>query len=297
MSTVYSCRDYARTPELAIPKLGQLLKSGSFCLFLGAGASSGFGLPGWKELIARILDKADDPEFLNELSQRSVRDLDLLLDDIDDGGMPFYQCVQKALYRDALPNLSDQLSRSPLLLAIAALMTGAHRGRINSVITFNYDDLLEQYIRMLGLTVCRRVRPDQLSTRADAELNYVHGNLPQNFDSRQFDSTSLVLSRKSYIRRGAKVDTGWSARIENVLCSKLGLFVGLSGDDDSMLVTLTRARDQISRDEDHIGYWILTPDAFAKNSKRVAETGVCPIPLKIPDIPTFLFKMCQAAAG
>jgi len=297
MSTVFSCRDYARTPKLAIPKLGQLLKSGSFCLFLGAGASSGFGLPGWKELIARILDKDDDPEFLNELSQRSVRDLDLLLDDIDDGGIPFYQCVHKALYRDALPNLSDQLSRSPLLLAIAALMTGAHRGRINSVITFNYDDLLEQYIRMLGLTVCRRVRPDQLSTRSDAELNYVHGNLPQNFDSRQFDSTSLVLSRKSHIRRGAHVDTGWSARVENVLCSKLGLFVGLSGDDDSMLVTLTRARDQINRDEDYIGYWILTPDAFARNSKRVTEAGVCPIPLEIQDIPTFLFETCQAAAS
>lgn len=296
MSTVFSCRDFAQSPQRAIPKLGQLLKRGSFCLFLGAGASSGFGLPGWKELIARILDKDDDPEFLKELSQRSVRDLDLLLDDIDDGSPAFYDHVHKALYKDVSPNLSDQLSQSRLLLAIAALMTGAHRGRINSVITFNYDDLLEQYLKMLGLTVCRRLRPDQLSTRADAEINYVHGNLPQDLVLSALSPTSLVLSRKSYIRRGAQVDKGWSARVENVLYSKLGLFVGLSGDDDSMLSTLTRAREQIHRDEDHIGYWILTPDAFARNSKRVAETGVCPIPLEIPDIPTFLFKTCQAAA-
>lgn len=298
MSGIYSFEEYARNPSLAIPQLGQFLRTSAFCLFLGAGASNGFGLPGWKELVARILNKDSDPIFRDELERRSLKDLPLLLDDVDDGSSGYYERVHEALYRDASPDLSDQLMRSPLLLAVAAMMTGAHRGRITSVVTYNYDDLLEQYLRMLGLSVCKRLRPDELSTRADVELNYVHGNLPQHWeDPSKFAAESLVLSNKSNIKRGAEVDKGWSASVESELYSKLGLFLGLSGDDDSMLVTLTRATERIKRNEDYIGYWILTPDAFERNKDRILRVGVCPIPLNKEQIPKYIFEICQAAAN
>jgi len=296
MSEIFSHQEYWRDPSLALSTLGALLSSSAFCLFLGAGVSTGFGLPGWKGLIARILKKDTDLEFVEELDRRSVKDLPLLLDEIDDGSLGYLERVHEALYRDASADLSDQLMRSPLLLAVAALMAGAHRGRIATVITYNYDDLLEQYLRMLGLSVCSRLRPDVLSTRADVELNYVHGYLPQHWDAPKFTADALVLSNASYIKRAA-INSGWSASTENLLHSKLGLFLGLSGDDDSMLVTLTKVKNQIARSQDYIGYWILTPDAFARNKNRILRTGACPIPVDKDEIPKYLFKVCQAATA
>jgi hypothetical protein len=265
-------------------------------LFLGAGASIAFNLPPWKMLIARILGKESDPVFVSELDSKSVTDLRRLVDPFDDDSATYVENVHNALYRDVKANLLEQLQVSPLLLALAALMTGAHRGRIDSVVTYNYDDLLEQYLMMLGLTVCRRMHPDELSTRADVEINYVHGRLPQLWDASKA-MPKLVLSEKSYRSRRAEIDEGWPAWIEQGLHSKIGLFVGLSGDDSSILDILKRAQNRVNRDLPYTGYWLLTPDAFDRNKEDIIEVGMCPIRLEKEQFPNFVFSICQRAAS
>jgi hypothetical protein len=281
-------------PFLAVERIGSLLGEGVLRLFLGAGVSSGFGLPQWKILIARVLSRDTDRDFLDRLPSKAPTDLTKLIDDIDDGSQKYVRRVHEALYRDSATSLFDQLQRSPLLLSVAALVTGAHRGRIDAVITYNYDDLLEQYLRMLGLAVCPRVRSTDLSTRADVEINYVHGRLPQVWDD-SVPLPSIVLSDKSYRAKRAKIDEGWSAAVQNVLYSKIGLFLALSGDDGSILDLLERLQSDVRHDP-YNGYWLLTADAFERNKKAILEVGMCPISIGKEDVPRFIFSVCKAAA-
>lgn len=290
----YSYNDYLKDPFLAVDRIGALLRDGVLRLFLGAGVSSGFGLPEWKTLIARVLSRDTDKDFLDSLPDRTPTDLTKLVDDVDDASDEYVRKVHEALYRDAAKSLFDQLQRSPLLLSVSALLTGAYRGRIDSVITYNYDDLLEQYLRMLGLAVCPRVKSSDLSTRADVEINYVHGRLPQVWD----DSTpmpSIVLSDKSYRAKRARIDEGWSAAVQNGLYSKIGLFLALSGDDSSILDLLERLQIEV-RHQPYNGYWLLTADAFERNKKPILDVGMCPISIIKEAVPQFIFTVCEAAA-
>jgi SIR2-like domain len=296
VSDIYSYGDYIADPFLATIALGQLLGSSSLRLFLGAGVSSGFGLPEWKMLTSRVLGKDTDTTFMANLDGESVEELRRLLDTVDDGSETYVCRVHDALYRDVASDLIRQLQKSPLLLAVAALMTGAHRGRVDSVVTYNYDDLLEQYLAMLGLSVCRRILPTDLSRRADVEINYVHGRLAQDPDAST-TVPEIVLSEKSYRSRRAEITEGWSALVEHGLYSKIGLFVGLSGNDSAILDVLKRVQNRVRRTMDYNGYWLLTPDAFERNRDTILDVGMCPIRLLKEDIPQFVLTICQRAAN
>jgi hypothetical protein len=293
---IYSYSDYVKDPFRAVGDIATLLYSSSLMLFLGSGVSSGFGLPQWALMAARLLGRDKDTSFVDELSLKDDKQIAKLIDPIDDESEKYVTKVYDALYCEIAANLSDQLSRSPLLLAVAGLLTGSCRGRISSVMTYNYDDLLKQYLGMLGYTVCIRTDPTQFSTWADVEINHIHGYLPQ---SRKGESkgVDLVLSEKSYRRRRAFIDEGWSSYVEHGLYSKSGLFLGLSGDDSAILDVMKRAQEKIKRTEDYTGYWLMTPTAFERNAGAILDVGMCPIKLTKDDFPRFVFAVCQEAAS
>lgn len=294
---IYSEADYQANPFLATDELGRLLRSGSLRLFLGAGVSSGFGLPEWRALIARVLGREADEAFVASLGTMSEKAQATLIDPVDDGSPQYVRLVQEALYRDVRADLVERLQRSPLLLAVAALVTGGLcRGRVDSVVTYNYDDLLEQYLAMLGYGVCVRIRPDDVSTRAEVEINHPHGWIPQGWDGVSVYEPPL-LSERSYRARRAEIDEGWSALVEHGLMSKIGLFLGMSGDDGAILDVLKRTQRHVKRSEDYVGYWLLTPDAFDRNANAVRDVGHCPIRIEKERVPSFVFRICQEAAG
>ena len=292
----HSVSDYKREPFLATDDIGRFLNNGCLNLFLGAGISKGFGLPEWALLIARVLGKDNDAAYVDEVRAKGPLEQLKLIDSVDDGSPEYHEKVHKALYKDVKDNLVDQLPHSPLLLAVTALLTGSCRGRINTIFTYNYDDLLEQYLKMLGYRVCVRNSPTSHSTRADVEINHVHGYLPQSWKKGN-DVHHLVLSEKSYRTRRAGIDTGWSASVENSLYSKPALLLGMSGDDGSVLDIFERAHKNIQRAEDYHGYWIMTPDAFARNSDTISGSNIrmCPIGLDKDLFPKFVFEVCQKA--
>lgn len=294
MTELYSPKDYMRDATLAIPELGDWLNRSALRLFLGAGVSKGFGLPDWKLLIARVLGRDADEDYLNSLDGKSPMDLASLVDDIDNGSEKYVHKIHEALYQEIAPSVVKQLQRSPLLLAVAAMMTGGQRGRVNSVVTYNYDDLLEQYLRMLGLRFCRRMDQTELSTRADVEINYVHGRLPQQWE---WPVPVPIFSEKSYRLRRAEIDAGWSAFVEQGLFSHIGLFIGLSGEDSTILDILKRAQQKVQRKGKRNGFWILTPDSFNKNKKKILDVGMCPLSVHKDQIPDYVLAICQAAAA
>jgi hypothetical protein len=295
---IYSAEDFEADPLLATDTLGALLRTGVLRLFLGAGVSIGFGLPGWRMLIARTLKREGDAAFLASLQTMGAKEQASLIDELDDESVDYLLMIKDALYRDVSDDLVERLQRSPLLLAVAALITGGlSRGRVESVVSYNYDDLLEQYLEMLGYGVCVRTRPDDVSTRAEVEIDHPHGWIPQGWDGvRQLEQP--LLSERSYRARRAEIDAGWSALVEHGLMSKIGLFLGMSGDDSTVLDILARAKKHMRRSSDYyMGYWLLTPDAFTRNSRAIRDVGHCPVRVEKDRIPAFLLRTCQVAAG
>jgi hypothetical protein len=291
----HSCDDFKRNPFLATEDIGDILRDGSLMLFLGAGVSSGFGLPSWANLIARLLGREADGAYVKKLKGMSDKELARLVDKLDDSSKSYLDKVREALYRKVAKELTDLLARSPLLLAVAALITGSRRGRVTTVITYNYDDLLGQYLQMLGYFICVRTEYSKLTTWADAEINHVHGYLPQH-SKETSDPKKFILSEKSYRSRRAAIDKEWSSYVEHCLYSKVGLFLGLSGDDSSILDILQRVKDRIGRRRGSNGFWLMTPASFRRNHKQIIDVGMCPIKLEEEEFPRFVFKVCQEAA-
>jgi hypothetical protein len=296
MISVHGHSDYLTNPLLATNEIGRQLGAGCLNLFLGAGVSSGFGLPGWYDLVARILGRDGDIAFIDELKKKSNKDLQKAIDDVDVLGQEedFTKILHAALYSKIADELVDQLPKSPLLLSVAALLTGSCRGRIQRVFTYNYDDLIEQYLGMLGYSVCVRVAPTDFSRRCDVEVNHVHGFLPQSWKSGDV-LPKIVLSERSYRERRSKIDEGWSLAVEHSIYERAGLFLGLSGDDTSMLDIFERTKENIERAEDYHGYWLLTPDAYDRNAKDILSVGMCPIRVEKAAMPMFVFRICQQA--
>jgi hypothetical protein len=135
-----------------------------------------------------------------------------------------------------------------------------------------------------------------LATRADVEVNYVHGKLSQKWD-KSMAVPKIVLSEKSYREKRAEIDEGWPAMVAHGLYSKIGLFLGLSGDDSSILDILKRTQRRVRRKEDYTGYWVLTPDAFTRNKDDILDVQMCPLRLPKEQIAQFVFSICQKAAS
>lgn len=289
-----SADHFVERPFLAADEIGDLLCRGSLSLFLGAGVSSGFGLPEWALLVARLLCAHPDSEFVNTLRAESDRQVSRRVDPLDTKDHAFALKVHSALYRDSNESITSHLMHSPLLLAVAALMCGSARGRIARVFTYNYDDILECYLRRLGLAVSTRYRPTETARHADVEVNHVHGFLPRPDSSVPHDQR-IILSESSYREMRAWIDAGWSHTILAELQSHVGLFVGLSGDDSSIIDVLERAR--VNRSESYSGYWLMTPRAFDDNQKTILDVGMCPIRLEVDQFPEFLFAVCERAGA
>ena len=291
---MHSEKDFEANPFLAVKAVGALLRAGCLNLFLGAGISSGFGLPFWRLLVARILGHGDNPTFVEGLKGKSDRDMGRLIDAVDNGNAEYVSKVHDALYKDVSAELVEQLQRSPLLLAVTALLTGTYRGRIHQVFTYNYDNLLEQYLNMLGYTFSIRMSPSDYSFKSDVEINHVHGFLPQDWTSAA-KMPELVLSERSYRSRRAEITEGWSSYVEHSFYTKSALILGLSGDDSATLDIFERVKKRVHRSDDYNGYWLLTPDAYARNAEPIREVRMCPIPIEKEKLPAFVFGVCQAA--
>jgi hypothetical protein len=292
--TYYSWEDYIDNPFLSTKFIGSLLQRGALTLFVGAGVSQGFGLPNWKGLKTIIC----------ETDSASDEELDNLIDDKDDGSSSYIDSIHAALYGKISIDKEDYFTKSPLLLAIAALSTGTCRGRIDTIITYNYDDLLKQYLEMLGYKVCVRKKPSDLSSWADVEMNHVHGFLPQD---RKDESppNDIIFSRKSYRNKRARIDSGWSSYVEQCLSRKIGLFLGLSGNDETILDILQRLKNNNKREKEaddypsnqvYTGYWLLTEEAYKANCDSIVDVSMCPIKLSLEDFPKFILEVCRCAA-
>jgi hypothetical protein len=220
--------------------------------FLGAGASIERGLPSWQTLVVELLVEdasktrpfkklpPDEQRALATwMAQRFAYDPLILSRAVKNadrrrlkrrklsGERAFLEAVRRHLYAGLKP------SRTPTTLdAIAELIDrGAHEGRIPAVVTFNFDDLLEQELarRKVHFHV---VGSDRRAPRKGLPILHVHGFLPRRGPLPE--SPGLVFTEDDYHQLSSSVFHWALTELVGHLRHHTALFLGLSMSDRNL---------------------------------------------------------------
>ena len=224
-------------------------------LVCGAGVSKSSSIPLWSELVANIVadvfDFDNNDEFVNKLLLSINRSniilgkyLKIILKD------NFENVLRKHLYRD-IHDEDTKFKESDLIGAISKLaQINSESSGINSIITFNFDDLIENSLKLNKINYCSIWKESQEIHSGDLPIYHVHGFIPQQFS---VDDSGIVFSEDDY--HSQFIDPySWSNMIQlSTFASKVCLFVGLSLSDPN----LRRLLDISSRRNPQIRHYII----------------------------------------
>lgn len=288
--------------------LAEGLRVSALSLMLGAGASTGMGLPSWRRLVLRIAFMAEvDYRPLLGAERPSV---DTLLSvagnvqrKVEKGDVPdwssFEDLVQSALYRRFV--LGPSTLQNELLIALGMLLMGSSRGSIQSVLNFNYDDVLEWYLRMHGYTVQVVSEHPTLIRRADAVVYHVQGYLPSD-QSQGTPSKAIVMSRRDAVGKTSDPENRWQLLLRSTVESSIPLVVGLSPESlltDNVLREPFASAHKTLDGARPTAFWLIGRELSEDAREEMLEDlGIVPVVFgDYEEIPIFLLKICQLAAG
>lgn len=225
-------------------------RGGRNTFFLGAGVSRSAGLPSWEKLLDTMV--AD----LREMKEVSLNDLDALKNDCgkdnlikarylkrlcEERDVSFVDLIRKVLY-------ITTPKESKLVDAVADCIES---GTLESVITYNYDDVLERELAKRKITFAS-VDGQNRPLSNQFPIFHVHGFIPSVQD-KSFDK-NVVLSEDEY---HALYNNAfhWS-NIEQVhaLVHTTCFFIGLSMKDPNLRRLLDIAQQRGSKDPVHYAF-------------------------------------------
>jgi hypothetical protein len=240
-----------RERESALGDLRNALQDGDLCLFLGAGVSLSAGLPSWAELVNRLAEMA----IWNDLGDKGSDEV-LASSSFLTSSLP----ILARFVKDTLPN--DEFSRrlheilypktklprtSAFIEALIALIAGTNKVWIRDVVTYNYDDLVEQALSRLDIPFLIQTSSQKIR-QGGVRISHVHGFIPELGNAGKIRN-SIVLSEDDYHRMVE--DAGaWSNMVqESLLRNKCCLFAGLSLQDPNLrrLLDKTKHKARLGR--------------------------------------------------
>ncbi|HHW3954414.1 TPA: SIR2 family NAD-dependent protein deacylase [Raoultella planticola] len=216
-------------------------------LVLGAGISLDNKIPTWNELLKRLLARAledtnENRKMVSTLFNEvfgpnaliAARYLKLHFDSVN---TPLEKEIQRVLYE-----YYDE-AESGNLKAIKKLCISAGKSPgLDSVITYNYDDVLEQALTKADVGIKFKVisKTGQHARHNELPIYHVHGYLPMQ-GKIEFDD-SLVLSDESYHRQYVDL-YHWSNMVQlNKFKDGNCLFIGHSFTDPNLRRLLDTAK-------------------------------------------------------
>lgn len=235
----------------------------NFSLFLGAGVSMSANLPCWWNLLAGMINRCKQGIFkeadLDQLTKvccnssivmgRFIR----MMMESKSNEEEFYQCLHEALY-----NGVDSYS-SPLITEICHLIQ-FKRQQAQSIITYNFDDVMERALKSCGIgnySIFGQNQPQQLFP-----IYHVHGFVP--FENKENIKSLPVLSEEEYHRVYVN-SYNWS-NVEQIhaLSRTTCIFIGLSMTDPNLRRLLDIANKDSEADPRH---FVFLPciDSFGKD--------------------------------
>jgi SIR2-like domain len=274
--------------------LAQQLLGGSLAVVLGAGVSGDFKLPDWDVLVQRLYDRVGVTRpggLKNEMAAEQ-----LLHSHFKTDRVKFASAVREVLYEGADLALHT-LQNNRALAALGTLVMASSRGSVSRVITFNFDDVLELYLRYYGHDVDSLDVMPSLNSNADVTVYHPHGLLPS--DMSQAVERGIVFAQDDYDKVIGNAGNAWQMAIQQVFASHICIFIGLSGDDyrlSQIMHTVQSSTHPACAVGDR--FWGvrlgLTGDARAVHWE---QRGVYQCNLaNYAEIPDIIFSVCQRAA-
>ncbi len=273
--------------------LANQLLNGRLALILGAGASFGFGLPGWDELVVgafKSVNKKKPARLNNEQAA------DYLLNKICSGDdIRFAKLIKKVLYKKF--NIKfDELRQNPLLSSLGALTMVSRRGSVSRVISYNFDDILELYLTYFGYDVESVGVIPTWSSRADVRVYHPHGFLPTS--GKDDIKSGIVFAQTHYDRIVGRDADAWRQIQIDFLRSNTCLFIGLSGNDSNLTSILEEVKGTHISQGEHIHWGVrFSDDADDPLNNMWESKNVYPKILNsYNELPPLLFEICQIAS-
>jgi len=221
-------------------KLSTHFRNGELTLVCGAGVSAGAGVPTWSILLNELLGSLIGRKLQTELKDNEDRKLlaQLYQDHFGPSSLVVGQYLKNGLGDDFMATIrgalySESLKSSELLDAISDLCRPQRsRESLNSIITFNFDDLIERSLESKQIKYRSIFGEGQKADRSELPIYHVHGFLPR--DGQLEKENEIVFSEDAY--HSQFIDPfSWSNLTQlNLLSHNVCLFVGLSLSDPNL---------------------------------------------------------------
>ncbi len=211
-------RDWEIEREEKIELLVDYYKKKQFAAFLGAGVSNSAGMPDWNTLLNSLFVSYLAKEFKHSetITDDEIKQIVYRLNDIDEPSalmaarylrkgltkeqtedQTFINTLSNNLYklRDTKKDISSRLIKEISNLCMPT-QTGA---RVKSVITYNFDDLLERELETKAIRHHSIYKENELSDPDELPIYHVHGFLPEDKSKYTgLEKSTLVFSEEGY---------------------------------------------------------------------------------------------------
>ena len=220
--------------EKVIEKAKDAIKHNKVSLFLGAGVSASAGVVTWDSLLDKLCAKKGLPKINSDVDgvtkgRYIIDEYRKQQDEIPD---EFYKDMRTILYSD--------IHSSELIDSIAYFVTN---GNVDSVISYNYDNLVEQKVRKYTpcYSVYDKSRPND---GKGIHIYHVHGFIPE-----QGPWSPIVLGEKEYHKVYQEAYNWGNVEQLHSLCRNVCFFIGLSMRDPNLrrLIDISNDGGEIER--------------------------------------------------
>lgn len=168
-----------------VRKLSKSLDDRKLVLVLGAGVSMGFGLPNWDTLLQKLMITTIEQEqkvstvlsrlFTNIFSPSPLIAGRYLQKYYEDKALSFEEAVRKILYEQLDISKPSSLMDEIVNFCVAP----GNSPNLDSIITYNFDDILEQRLSKVGVPVpYKSIYGIGMNTGRHLQIYHVHGFLP-----------------------------------------------------------------------------------------------------------------------
>lgn len=238
--------DWKTARQEIIKNAQDVIAQSNNVLFLGAGVSMSANMPSWKDLLKGLMGevkqlKTTTLEAFKELSSHVLEecgDSNLIMGRYLQTAISLYN--NKAVFSELIQKyLYNENNTSPLLMNLARIVQ--HK-KVNEVISYNFDDLLEQNLVKLNLTDSI----DFTAISKDAEIKghntlpiyHVHGIIP-----KVGPVDTVVFSEEEYHKRYSTAYHWSNVEQLHALTRTHCFFVGLSMTDPNLRRLLDAAKE------------------------------------------------------
>lgn len=263
--------------NLLINEVNQSFKNDDLVFFLGAGVSKDAGLPSWDELLRSLNVSIIESKIPFKLTDKQKEEIVTLLTELQNGtplvtasyirkalDADFLEEIRKALYKD-VKKVTEQKQLEAIAKASRPLIG---KLGVKSIITYNFDDLLEQHLEKNNIDYKSIFREGDFEIPTKRPIYHVHGFVPNNSEKyTELDKGLLVFAEDGY-HTLQNDPYSWSNLVQlKALRESTCVLIGLSGIDPN----LRRLFSNFSQRFDGCKHYILLQRQLNKNQSSLSE--------------------------